>query len=277
MLYRDADFKRINTAGEMAEFMRLRSLEHGHYSHYSRTERIGSILESGTFWLSQFNSSNDVTERKFPRNKFMLCFASGTTENLPLWYLYSGIEGRGARITLAKGSFQSLVKNATYSLQTFEKDADGKGHLGEAVDVTDMVHVEQRDIFYSSRDRIKYNGRQRFSEPKQDDLEPLIEKYRVYNPEFCKELIWFYEKETRWIVTLPGDKLRLDDTKDYKITAGIPESIYRYIRVRLAPEFESEEERLEVRAKAGFQKLPDNAVEFSDYKGQIKLGLVQRA
>ena len=107
------NFKDIVTAEQINSLIEEKSYSHTYYYHYSDLEGIQGIQNSKKIYVSSMLFSNDVSEHsKFGEETyryFQLCFSTGTTENLPLWFLYSGINGRGARIALRKKSIRKWI------------------------------------------------------------------------------------------------------------------------------------------------------------------------
>lgn len=98
--------KEIKNAEKLQNLIKDKALSHTYYYHYSDINAVKGILDSKKLWISSICFSNDVTEHnRFGDNTylyFQLCFSTGTTENLPLWFLYSGTNGKGARISFKK-------------------------------------------------------------------------------------------------------------------------------------------------------------------------------
>ena len=114
-------FKECSNVQEILEFMQdpERFLHHTKYFHYTDEQVLGKILENKTLrfsWLGNEDKWNDGIEKKWyqdnvpDKNIFSLCFSTGTSESLPLWYLYSGIDGKGARLSFGKKEIEQLCK-----------------------------------------------------------------------------------------------------------------------------------------------------------------------
>ena len=137
----------------------------------------------------------------------------------------------------------------------------------------DILYISGGD-YYRGQCRIKYNNMQAFASSFAGDMQQLISRYIEISPCFHKGLIWFYEKETRWLVEVPQSLL--EPGKEYKVVASIPDSVISKIKIRLAPEFSS----------TGIAKLKENTElltqllflkpELSDHDGQIAMNLKER-
>ena len=142
---------------------------HTEYYHYTSLENANKILTSNKLWLTSLSEfANDLVEREaykgIGRRCFSACFSTGTSENLPLWYLYSGADGRGARIGFNKRCFRKLLNSAAFLLS--EYDSKERKLIGEPEPLKreDLKFV-CRDILYIGSDsknrnafRCKYNG-----------------------------------------------------------------------------------------------------------------------
>ena len=248
----------------LALFLRERALKHSNYYHYGSVEKISAILEHKTLRINPSINFNDVNDRY--EGIFSFCFSTGTSENLPLWFLYSGIEGKGARIGLNQNQFNQFIDNATFTLMV-NKEARFRIPK-EKVVVSDILYIQKKQ----TETRVKYNAR---TLNLHDNEADVVQIFQENNPAATKGLIWHYEKETRIMVDLSEylteNKI---EGKDCFIEVAIPEKTYSCLKVRFAPELEREsEELIEVFSKSGFVKFFKEKVEFSEYSGTIKMGL----
>lgn len=241
---------------------------HTNYFHYTTIENADKILNSGTFWLNNFEKDgNDKNDRR--QGEFSLCFSTGTSENLPLWYLYSGIDGKGVRLGLKKKDFIDLINNPKLYIAEY----DSKNHIlipGTEREI-DKSKVAARDILYIGKDstknayRLKYNGASQF------DISE--EEYQIMKCEYehTKGLIWFYEKETRIQVKAED----IDESKEYRVVLDISKIIPK-IKLRFAPNVDDEYKTKILSEKQGFRKYARSLFEDSDYKGEIDLKLQKK-
>ena len=251
------------------------AFRHTNYYHYTSLGKVNSILESKQLWLNQLSkSANDLVERKnyeqFGDNVFSICFSTGTSESLPLWYLYSGIDGRGARIELRKKVFKQLINESdVYLLET-------QNHLpccSVKLKTADYT-ITCRDILYIGEDsqkknvyRLKHNGDalNNISKIKYDFLKANYSK-------FIKGLIWFYEKETR--VQIEVNSELINPNKNYVVALNF-EKIFDNISLCLAPEFASLDSKLFDEYK-GLQNWAFSRLKKSEYVGQLNMNLKGR-
>ena len=217
-------FKDCTTGEEIVEFFDNDKLgfNHTEYYHYTSLERANNILDSKKLWLTPLSeSANDLVERetykRIGRRCFSACFSTGTSENLPLWYLYLGVDGCGARIGFKKSCFRQLFNNAAFLLSEYDsKERKLIGEL-EPLKKEDLKFV-CRDILYIGSDsknknafRFKYNG-ETINSLADSVRDEVFQEYA----RFIKGLIWFYEKETRIQVEIINEDL-LVDSKQYVV------------------------------------------------------------
>ena len=90
--------------GAEEKYEENRAYFHNNFYHYSKLKSITEILKSQSFLLSRCGCTNDPMENEIKDKDrcFALCFSSGTDENIPMWYLYSGVEGQGGCLTMTK-------------------------------------------------------------------------------------------------------------------------------------------------------------------------------
>lgn len=273
-------FKTCETAEDIINFFqdKERAFSHTNYYHYTTLGSIDKIIGAKELWLSPFSDhTNDEQEKKayekLGRNVFSVCFSTGTSESLPLWYLYSGIDGGGARLELKKGKFKKLIKKGVdISLAEVDSNNEIKSRLKLEQDdyklfVQDIAYIG-KDSQNKNKYRIKYGN---------DAINGVSEKcVAQFNEEyqrFIKGLIWFYEKETRLQVEITNTKF-LDEKKKYKVILSL-EKVYENISIRLAPGVTDIE--TDVLPKyTGIGGFDPSKIQKSDYAGEIKMGLKEK-
>ena len=220
-----SEFSNLKGCSDIESYLSGREYQHSDYCHYTRLDVINSILENCTFRLSNVSGFNDTVDSgQFdnPKLYYSLCFSTGVNENLPLWYMYSGMKGDGGRIRFTKSQIKRLVNRGQYALYECRKDADGcKIPSRKVMDLennTNMI-LDFKDVLYVKREgedrqvSLKYNTMTNYNLP-QDEFE----KYTASNKGFIKGLIWYYEKETRLLVKLIGSAERaIEEEKDYVV------------------------------------------------------------
>lgn len=259
------------------------AFRHTNYYHYTSLESADSIFNTKQLRLMPLcESANDEVEknnyRKLESNLFSLCFSTGTSESLPLWYLYSGIDGCGVRLGLKKKTFRRMIEQAHLFLLELELAPAPNRSYG----VRSKTELQRgdykllcRDILYIGRDsqkansyRAKYNG-DVLNDISTDIADRLQDKYG----RFTKGLIWFYEKETRIQVEITNPKLLLPE-KRYAVAISL-DDIYADISLRFAPECNKTEPD-ELSKYEGIVKYAFAKLEKSEYTGQVKMKLKDR-
>lgn len=264
-----------------------RALRHTDYYHYSTIDSIDNILTTKRIRLTQLSkTANDRREKQHYResgdNLFSICFSTGTSESLPLWYLYSGIDGKGGRLCFRKKHIKTLISNMDVYLVEVDSEYPYRivNNCEKKLDKKDY-RIYARDIAYLGKDtknknafRLKYNAKV-VNGLKQEEHDYIEDKYA----EFIKGLIWFYEKETRLQVKILNKDL-LESSKNepgktsYAVEIGI-EDIISDIDLRLAPEF-TEEDISDVISKPGIRDFLNSKIQQSDYIGEIEMGITEK-
>lgn len=256
-----------------------REYEHGQYCHYTSVKVADSILKNREFWISCVEGFNDTcdSERFGETQKYCysLCFSTGIHENLALWYLYAGIGGKGARISLTKAQVKKLVEESTYELweKKSEKSLD---HKVMELERDRTMKVTFQDVMYYGKNQhngidLKYNTMTNHAIPKAE-----WEQYKEKHIGFCKDLIWYYEKETRLVVELIGEARReIDPNKDYVIVLKFSEEVYRKLQLMFAPETGKADKDKLIDENAGIKQfvLDTSSVKLSDHAGKVKMDL----
>ena len=271
---------------DMVEYFRNREYEHSNYYHYTNLKVIDSILEKEEFWVSCVNGFNDKKDKEqfgdniTGKEYYSLCFSTGVNENLPLWYLYSGINGEGGRIRLTPGAVKQLIDNGEFTL--YELKEENKKSLGKRImslkkcqtmelDFKDVIYIKEAD----DRVSMKYNNMTNYNfKINDDEFNEIKNKWN----HFIKGLIWFYEKETRLIVHLIGDAKKIvtqNKKVPYVVTISFKNNndVLRNLGVGFAPRIE--ENRLEnifsEHTAIGNHKNLNYNVKLSEYSGSVEI------
>lgn len=279
-------FGELKTCYDLETYLDGREYDHGGYFHYTKLEIADSILRNREFWLSNVSGFNDtVDSRQFGKGEqpyFSLCFSTGLSENLPLWYLYSGIDGHGARLQVSKTWVRSLIQHGTFYLCRTEKDKVLERimplkHNGstKSMELTfrDVIYAQPRGNSYA----LKYNTMTNYKIPTHE-----FEKYMAKHIGFCKSLIWYYEKETRLLVHLIGEadaewrrQIQGISTENLRVTLSFDDLLFRRIKLTLVPNIAPDEIDSYIGDQDGIQQLlrATAPVYASQYAGTIKLRL----
>ena len=223
-------FGTITGTPQLLTYLRGREYGHSYYFYYAGLGGIEGILGSRSFWINSFDSFNDkkeATRITNPKSSFALCFSTGLNENLPLWYLYSGLSGEGGRIWMKKAGIRKLLDSAKYELR---EKGENRKPTGPCIplEVDKDISVTFGDVVYYGESNktcldLKYNTMT-------NHIFPLSEKHHLLNmmEGFTKGLIWYYEKETRLLIKMtPAAEKYLSPEKHYMIVMHFDESAYR--------------------------------------------------
>ncbi|MDY4231379.1 MAG: hypothetical protein SOX74_04765 [Candidatus Faecousia sp.] len=273
------DFKELTTVQNYNDFFLdpRRANHHTFYYHYTRLGSVDNIFKENAFRLRNLaESSNDEGEKQHSAGEgevlFSVCFATGTSENLPMWYLYSGADGKGGRLGLRKSDF-IVLRNAKVSLAEVENSPshpllESPVPLGK-----DEYEITAHDVLYIGRDtankgnlyRAKYCG---------DTNNKILEKtYQGIMQEghlLTKGLIWFYEKETRIEVKVPKKMLKKPNG-NYVVLLDLSDVIDR-LSLRVAPEFSEPTEEV-IGRYPNIKAWLATKIEKSDFAGEINMNL----
>ena len=274
-----SSFPHLETALELEKYLEVRPRGHSGYYHYTSLDAIESILQNG-FCLSSIDRFNDKAERAAFKNVekkyYSLCFSTGVQENLALWYLYSGVDGKGGRLQFTYNSIQKMLQG---SFKLVEYDYDRHVTIREIVTLTEEnASFKFGDVIYADPSKrksgyvdMKYNtmtNRENFS----------VNQWEIFKAEhrgFQKTQIWYYEKETRLLIELSDTIYEsLDLTKSYCVILKLSEEVMRYTKVRFAPNIESLKAQ-EIDQYPNIVKLKKYrySLQLSDHKGQVNINL----
>ena len=281
-------FGKLTTKYELDQYLLGYEYNHTKFFHYSNLKNINSILEKHAFHLSNVSRFNDKMDSKQFGTEtdyfFSLCFSTGINENLSLWYLYSGINGQGGRIVFTPAYLEKMITEGEYSLckyQKIENDKDIEIYNTPLYIHKDMDIVLQDVIYYQESDcdpgymDLKYNTMTNHKKISVDEFD----KYKVENTGFCKNLIWYYEKETRLLVHLANPELRtlvsgLDKENEYfVIQLKFNKNIYKNLSIGFAPEVIDPEKLYNKYEYLEKFNNDTGRTAFSQYKGQLEMDL----
>ena len=281
------DFGKIRTCKDLEAYLSGREYSHGDYCHYTGIDTINKILEGKTFWLTSVTGFNDTLDtEQFGEaggDYFSLCFSTGVNENLPLWYLYSGINGKGGRIQMTKDAVRSLIENGRFRLcRAVSKKCQEflKLELGNDMDLEfrDMVYVREPEG--NEACSLKYNTMTNYQVPKEE-----FRKYKENHCGFWKGLIWYYEKETRLLARVKGEaKAHLNQWREadrdipdisYRIELSFDEALMKRLKIMLAPNIKEAEIAEILKDYEGIQNLLKltSPIRPSGYAGTVQFNL----
>lgn len=268
------DFSSINSVDTLYGFLEEKKLTHTKYCYYSAIKGIDSILEKQFFWLSSAYLVNDRKESN-TENEFFLCLSATDSENIPMWYLYGGIDGQGARITFKKSLLKRWLsdiekKSIVYLVKYKDSNYDEileKEPLEYSVRCSDVLYLSSYEDDNSCR--IKYNNHSNFLFAK-EKYQELCERFKGA----VKAVPWFYEKEFRIIVTVKNSIAELIKRDNcYKVVLSFPDDIMSDLDIMTCPE---QTEDIDTSVLKGFSQYLQKKIHKSRYTGEIEMGLRKR-
>jgi hypothetical protein len=198
----------------------LKAKDFSDYSfwYYTSVKTANLILQNKCIHISNLTNMNDVDESKLHNEEkdfvHCLCLCNSNTEKIPMWYLYSGITGKGVALGLTPSVMLELIR----SIDTVT-NVEG-----------DVILKRDKDfildcgwIFYRKRDN---TSKVMFKRKWYSLTDPDMFEKDNY---FIKSYPWEYEKEFRIVIhnktKIPYDKLVINI-----------EDIYKKLKIKLAPE-----------------------------------------
>lgn len=238
------------------------------FYHYTKEDNLRKILNKNEnsdrfFFVNNIAKMNDLDESGSHKNNaekiHILCYSSTKHEKIPLWYLYSGLGGRGARFGFTPGKLISFLKSIDTVYPVIDgykvdysnpllKDVDFKLSCGWVCYMLDGFNrVLYRNKVYA------------------------IEKYdsgSLKNNYFIKKYPWNYESEFRVVFE------NLREEKFETIAIRIPESIIPYLDVMFAPEIKVTNDDKKWYNDVGITKVKDSSLKikmnlFENNKNEI--------
>lgn len=225
------------------------------FCHYTSVKSLTEIIKGETFQFSPISSANDIDEaelhKKDGENIYTFCLCNSDTEKIPMWYLYGGIAGKGAKIKITPANIRNLVS----SIDAVTTDTKKMLEKGKDFD------LEFGWVFYQKNDLKTVKYRHKYYEL--DDLECFAE-----DNYFIKNYSWEYEKEFRIII-------KVKNGEQYKhLYAAIPSQVLTSLKIQFAPEITKEEVRHIVETNKVLLDYLLSKFEYS--KLDIKMGLLNR-
>ena len=276
-------FGQITDIKELVPFIESKELNHQNYCHYSSLDSVNKILKNKFIIFSSLQYCNDKVEIESDPdcNTFVLCFSALYSENLPMWYLYGGVKGKGARITYSKKIFRLFVNDfmkGNFKFYLVKRNKQGDLDIQREITPIDKSYG---DVIYLSKDEYSDTARLKYNTHTNNNFD--IDQYDSIRKQFngkCKELPWFYEKEFRLIIKVNDEIAETVNIKDsdYKIAMEFKKDFFKDINIMVAPEFEKVNEYLSKNLDKyeGIKEYTISKVLESAYCGKIKMNLCNR-
>ena len=199
------------------------------FYHYTTVDSVNKILtcdENGNcfFFIRNIEQMNDLNEaelHKSESNKIhSFCTCCTSHEKIPLWYLYSGICGNGARLGFTPGKMIKFLK----SIKVVYPVVDNKVDYSNQLKINADFELSCGWIYYlmDGNNRVLY--RNKFYEIEEIEKETMEKNY------FIKDYPWEYEREFRILIKNKTDLLY------ERLAIHIPPEIISSLEVMSAPE-----------------------------------------
>lgn len=238
-------FSKIDSYAWLSEYFAYeeRPYRHNAFCHYTSLSAIDKIIGENKLWLGsvkKFNDKRDAEQFTTPEKYFSLCFSTGINENLSLWYMYGGMDGKGSRIRLTPSCVKKLVRDSNYELHELVSKEEGESKMIKVLSPSDFEKTFDDVIYCGHKPAqgyydLKYNTMTNYQVPEGD-----FERFSKERLGFQKGLIWYYEKETRLLLKISDDVASLlDANKCYIIIMRFNEQTKKQFKIDLAPEFKS--------------------------------------
>lgn len=284
-------FPKLSTAEQLSEYFEHLNKKGKKYYHYTSLDAVDAILRDKQFVISNVQRFNDKIDAKQfgdeneQKKFFSLCFSRGTEENLPLWYMYSGVDGKGGRLCFTCDKIQKLISdklaNGELRFSLWKYDYDHNKKINKICNLQDGVNckIKLHDVLYyrfeekggEKKVRLKFNT---MTNNGAIDV-AQFEKYRNDNCGFNKSLIWFYEKEERLLIEIIGEHTNeIKSEKDCAVICKI-DDIIKHAKITTAPEINDKEELKEYTSISSFI-FDSSSVNLSEHHGDIEMKICDK-
>lgn len=227
--------------------------------YYTSLETANLILQNRCFYINNLTQMNDKEEadiHELTANKiYALCMCNSKSEKIPMWYLYSGLTGKGVSIGFTPAVMLEFIRSID-RVSCVDDKTELLKDVGFSLDAAWVYYKE----FGTNRVYFK-NKWYSVSD---------AENFFVDNNVFVKNYSWEYEKEFRIVIKTN------DPPKDsQKLSISIPDSIVQKLKIRLAPELSMNVDDLEKFVK---RELKGSVVTGNVTKSglKIRMGLFER-
>ena len=192
------------------------------FYHYTQANNVRKILHGDSkgnhfFFVRNISSMNDLNEAKLHQengNKIhSFCTCCSKHEKIPLWYLYSGICGNGARLGFTPGRMLSFLK----SIQMVYPVEDGTVNYAVPLHRGEGFELQCGWVYYlmDGGNRVMYRNK----------TYPItsVNLHILQKCYFVKDYPWEYEQEFRIVI-------------QNQIAIPIPKEIISRLEIMSAPE-----------------------------------------
>lgn len=190
--------------------LEIKSSRHRHYRHYLGEDRARHILSERAIYLTDGSNWNDKFDRErfnpsllTSEKRFGACMSYSSSENIAMWMLYGGRDGKGAMIDFDEKTLKSANNNAVFECGHFNKGAfvpceelDSKDVSLSLVDVTYFRLNKDGDMPFEMKRPAEGERWVGVTEGLWSTMSPL-----------SKHESWSFEQEVRFVATINRDAL----------------------------------------------------------------------
>ena len=199
------------------------------FYHYTQAQTVKKILQADSignhfFFVRNISGMNDLNEAKLHEkngNKIhSFCTCCSKHEKIPLWYLYSGICGNGARLGFSPGRMLRFLQSISvvYPVENGQVNYALPLHKGEDF----QLHCGWVYYLLDGNNRVAYRNK--------TYAIPPVDKDVLQKCFFVKDYPWEYEQEFR--IVIQNKTAHVYD----QIAIPIPEDIISKLEIMSAPE-----------------------------------------
>ena len=251
--------KELRDKNSVDFYGKAKDFSNSKFWYYTTMATASEILRSHTFWVRSIEKMNDKAEAELHSSVknviHALCLCNSDTEKIPMWYLYSGISGKGVSIGFTPGSLLGIIK----TIETVR----GVTNEGESYEIKrgQDFDIEVGWIYYRKTESLINYKRKWYQ------LSDLGNDFGKGNY-FIKDYPWEYEKEFRIVFK---NKTRFIFEH---IEIEIPKESWEKLTVRFAPEWDPAELKKLRNTQPGFMGLQEDKIKYSSIN--IKMSLLER-
>lgn len=182
-----------------------------HYTVLNSAKRILTNSAHNYFYASNVNQMNDVDEatryRNIKKQIYSVCFCNNLTENIPLWYLYGGIAGKGIRVGFRPVAMKDFLERINTVYPIVNGIPDRKSPLKKGID----FELKYGWVYYADYEKnIVYRGKKYIID---------MGKFQEFCKDnyFIKRYSWNYENEFRIVFIFNecvGNKIAVEFDKE---------------------------------------------------------------
>lgn len=243
-----------------------------YFCTYRTADVVKKIIgfDESYFFLNSIENMNDEMEKRMhadqAKTTYALCFCHSDTENIPLWYLYGGITGKGACIRLTADKFQLFLQSIQYVHPVVMDENNNMSLKKDIILYPNKDYEMSYGWVYYCKAGTTAESSSTIIKHRNNVYELASENWEDFQNHnyFIKDYAWNYEKEFRIVFHFFN--------KAYDMIA-VPfpkQNLLNGLRIKFAPNFPSEE------ISKYKSELGLNDDRFSQSKLQIRFDLIKR-